>query len=187
MPILRARVDEELKSLFLHKAEALNLSESELLRKVILEFFAQEKNKDKVEVEDVLTAVEPEAENAVNEKMTIRLPRFLVDAAKEKAKAKGMATSRWIAALLQSSLMQKPVMVDQELTELRANIRELNAIGRNINQMARALNESKINTDKVKLDNLDLLRNYLDRNIAFVRGLVRASQKAWGLESNVTD
>ena len=185
MPMLRARVDEDLKSLFLKKAEALNLSESELLRKVLLEFFAHAKNTD--EVEDVLRAVEPDAENAENEKMTIRLPRFLVDAAKEKAKAKGMATSRWIAALVQSSLMQKPVMADQELNELRANIRELNAIGRNINQMARALNESKNNTDKVKLDNLDLLRNYLDRNIAFVRGLVRASQQAWGLASNVTD
>jgi hypothetical protein len=185
MPILRARVDEDLKSLFLHKAEALNLSESELLRKLVLEFFAPEKNSDALE--DVLTAVEPDAENAGNEKMTIRLPRFLVDAAKDKAKAKGMATSRWIAALVQSSLMQKPVMADQALNELRANIRELNAIGRNINQMARALNESKNNTDKVKLDNLDLLRNYLDRNISFVRGLVRASQQAWGLESNVTD
>ena len=185
MPILRARVDDDLKSLFLHKAEALNLSESELIRKLVLDFFAHEKNKD--EVEDVLRAVQADAENAEIEKMTVRLPRFLVDAAKEKAKAKGMATSRWIAALVQSSLMQKPVMVDQELNELRTNIRELNAIGRNINQMARALNESKNNTDKVKLDNLDLLRNYLDRNIASVRGLVRASQQAWGLESNVTD
>lgn len=185
MPILRARVDEDLKSLFLHKAEALNLSESELLRKLVLDFFAHEKNSDALA--DVLTAVEPDAENAVNEKMTIRLPRFLVNAVKDKAKAKGMATSRWIAALVQSSLMQKPVMVDPELNELRANIRELNAIGRNINQMARALNESKNNTDKVKLDNLDLLRTYLDRNIASVRGLVRASQQAWGLESHVTD
>jgi predicted DNA binding CopG/RHH family protein len=185
MPILRARVDEDLKSLFLQKAEERNLSESELLRKVVLDFFAHEKNKD--EVGDVLRTVEPDAENAENEKMTIRLPRFLVDAAKDKAKAKGMVTSRWIAALVQSSLMQKPVMADQELTVLRSNIRELNAIGRNINQMARALNESKNNTDKVKLDTLDLLRNYLDRNIAFVRGLVRASQQAWGLESNVTD
>ena len=185
MPMLRARVDEDLKSLFLQKAEVLNLSESELLSKIVLEFFAHAKNKD--EVEDVLRAVQADAENAEIEKMTIRLPRFLVDAAKEKAKAKGMATSRWIAALVQSSLMQKPVMVDQELNELRTNIRELNAIGRNINQMARALNESKNNTDKVKLDNLDLLRNYLDRNIASVRGLVRASQQAWGLESNVTD
>ena len=105
-----------------------------------------------------------------------------MQAAKEKGKSKGMATSRWIAALVQSSLMQKPVMADQELNELRANIRELNAIGRNINQMARALNESKNNTDKVKLDNLDLLRNYLDRNIAFVRGLVRASQQVWEAE-----
>jgi len=185
MPILRARVDEDLKSLFLQKAEERNLSESELLRKVVLDFFAQEKNKD--DVEDVLKVVEPDAENAENEKMTIRLPRFLVDAAKERAKAKGIATSRWIAALVQSSLMDKPVMADQELTVLRSNIRELNAIGRNINQMARALNESKNNTDKVKLDTLDLLRTYLDRNIAFVRSLVRASQQAWGLESNVTD
>ena len=185
MPTLIARIDPELKSLFLQKAEESNLSESELLRKLVLDFFAHEKNKD--EVEDVLTAVEPDAENAENEKMTIRLPRFLVDAVKEKANANGMVTSRWIAALVQSSLMQKPVMADQELTVLRSNIRELNAIGRNINQMARALNESKNNTDKVKLDNLDLLRNYLDRNIAFVRGLVRASQQAWGLESNVTD
>ena len=110
MPMLRARVDEDLKSLFLKKAEALNLSESELLRKVLLEFFAHAKNTD--EVEDVLRAVEPDAENAENEKMTIRLPRFLVDAAKDKAKAKGMATSRWIAALVQSNIAKNPVMAD---------------------------------------------------------------------------
>ena len=110
------------------------------------------------------------------------MPSFLLQAAKEKGKAKGMATSRWIAALVQSNIAKNPVMADQELNNLKASIRELNAIGRNINQMARALNESRNNTDKVNLDTLYLLGDSLKRNLSAVRELVRASQKVWEAE-----
>ena len=105
-----------------------------------------------------------------------------MEAAKEKAKEKGMATSRWIAALVQSNLARTPVMTDQELTALKANIRELTAIGRNINQMARALNESRNNTDKVNLETLALLGDTLKTNLSLVRELVRASQQVWDAE-----
>ena len=110
------------------------------------------------------------------------MPGFLMDAAKEKAKVKGMAPSRWIAALVQSNLAKKPVMADQELLALKANIRELTAIGRNINQMARALNESRSNTEKVKLDTLALLDDTLKTNLSLIRDLVRSSQQVWEAE-----
>jgi hypothetical protein len=48
--------------------------------------------------------------------------------------------------------------------------------------MARALNESKNNTDKVKLTTLALLGESLKRNISAVRELVRASQQVWEAE-----
>ena len=110
------------------------------------------------------------------------MPGFILEAAKEKGKAKGMATSRWIAALVQSNIAKNPVMAEQELITLKATIRELTAIGRNINQMARALNESRNNIDKVNLDTLYFLGDSLKRNLSAVRELVRASQQVWEAE-----
>lgn len=73
-------------------------------------------------------------------------------------------------------------MAEAELILLRANIRELNAIGRNINQIARALNESNRQGEKVKLDTLALLADTLAENRVLIRALVRASQQAWQAE-----
>ena len=177
MPVLITKVDEDLKQLFKQQTKNNGLSESELLRLIVIEAMGKaqfsESNK---------TDLTPDTEKSETERITVRMPSFLMQAAKEKGKAKGMATSRWIAALVQSNIAKNPVMADQELNNLKASIRELNAIGRNINQMARALNESRNNTDKVNLDTLYLLGNSLKRNLSAVRELVRASQKVWEAE-----
>ncbi|PZN85525.1 MAG: plasmid mobilization relaxosome protein MobC [Candidatus Methylumidiphilus alinenensis] len=177
MPVLITKVDEDLKQLFKQQTKNNGLSESELLRLIVIEAMGKaqfsESNK---------TDLTPDTEKSETERITVRMPSFLMQAAKEKGKAKGMATSRWIAALVQSNIAKNPVMADQELNNLKASIRELNAIGRNINQMARALNESRNNTDKVNLDTLYLLGDSLKRNLSAVRELVRASQQVWEAE-----
>ena len=177
MPVLITKVDEDLKKLFKQHTKNNGLSESELLRLIVIEAMgkAQFSKSDK-------TDLKPNTEKSETERITVRMPSFLMQAAKEKGKAKGMATSRWIAALVQSNIAKNPVMADQELNNLKASIRELNAIGRNINQMARALNESRNNTNKVNLDTLYLLGDSLKRNLSAVRELVRASQQVWEAE-----
>ena len=177
MPVLKTFVDEDLKQLFKQHSEERGLSESELLSSIVM---------DDIRKNPFTESDKPDSElnphGLVTERITVRMPSFLMQAAKEKGKAKGMATSRWIAALVQSNIAKNPVMADQELNNLKASIRELNAIGRNINQMARVLNESRNNTDKVNLDTLYLLGDSLKRNLSAVRELVRASQQVWEAE-----
>lgn len=174
MPVLITKVDEDLKKLFQKHSKTKGFSEAELLRAIVIDTLRKEPHTESEQPE-----LKPAPGKTEPERITVRMPGFLMDTAKDRAKAKGMAPSRWIAALVQSNLAKKPVMADQELLTLKANIRELTAIGRNINQMARALNESRNNTEKVRLDTLALLDETLKTNLSLIRELVRASQQAW--------
>ena len=176
MPVLKTLVETETKTHFRKLAKTRGLSESELLRSVVLVVTGQEA---------INQPIEPEAENSELERMTVRLPGFLMEAAKQRGKSKGMAASRWVAALVQANLTGKPVMTDKELAMLQASNRELAAIGRNINQIAKALNEAFHETERVRLDTLTALSQSITENRAAIRSLVRASQQAWEAENGV--
>lgn len=91
-----------------------------------------------------------------------------------------MTPSRWAASLIQSNLTGQPVMTKVELAELQTSSRELAAIGRNINQIAKALNEAFYETERVRLDTLAELSKAVAENRSAIRALVRASRNAWG-------
>jgi hypothetical protein len=169
MPVLKTLIEPTTKARFRNIAKARGLSESELLRSVILVVTGEDKTADQ--------PIKPDKPDIV--RTTVRMPRFLAEAASARAKSKGMALARWIAALVQSNLTHQPVMTDNELTVLLAGNRELAAVGRNLNQIARALNEAFHETERVKLETLAELREVITQHRAAVRALVRASQNAW--------
>ena len=171
MPVLKTLVEPGTKVRFRSMAKARGLSESELLRAVILAVTGEDDGPDQ--------PIEPDAEKADTSRMTVRMPRFLMEGTKARAKSKGMAPSRWVTALVQSHLTRQPVMCDDELAGLLASNRELAAIGRNLNQIARALNEAFHETERMKLEKLAELRHVITENRLAVRELVRASQNAW--------
>jgi predicted DNA binding CopG/RHH family protein len=171
MPVLKTLVDTEIKTRFKNIAKAQGLSESELLRAVALVVTGQDNSADQL--------VKPDAEKSDLDRMTVRMPRFLLEAIDVQAKTKGMAPSRWVASLVQSHLTDQPVMTDDELAALKASNRELAAIGRNINQIAKVLNETFYETEQVKLDKLAELSQTIEKNRETVRALVRASQNSW--------
>lgn len=174
MPVLKTLVETETKTRFRGMAKARGLSESELLRAAVLAVTGQDSGTDQ--------PIEPEPEKADTDRMTVRMPRFLMEATKTRAKARGMAPSRYVTALVQSNLTGQPVMTDEELAGLNASSRELAAIGRNINQIARSLNEAFHETERVRLDKLAELHRALVENRTAIRSLVRASQNAWEAE-----
>lgn len=174
MPVLKTVVEPEIKTRFRSMAKARGLSESELLRAVILAATGQDGGTDQ--------PTEPDAEKTDLDRMTVRMPRFLMESTKRRAKSKGMAPSRFVTALVQSNLTGQPVMADDELAVLLASNRELAAIGRNINQIARSLNEAFHETERVRLDKLAELHRALVENRTAIRSLVRASQNAWEAE-----
>lgn len=177
MPVLKTLVEPEIKTRFRNIAKARGLSESELLRAVVLAATDQSKDTDQ--------PIQPDAEKAESDRMTVRMPRFLMEATKVRAKAKGMAPSRWVTALVQSNLTGKPVMSNAELEGLQASGRELVAIGRNINQIAKSINQANVihpgafEKEWLPLIKLTELSQAITENRAAIRALVRASQNAW--------
>lgn len=184
MMILKTTVAREVKARFRSVATARGMSESELLRAVILIVIGETDGDDH--------PVKPDAKKLDIARMTVRMPQFLMEAAKERAKSNGMAPSRWVTALVQSNLTRLPVMTSAELTELQKNTRELAAIGRNLNQIARAMNDAFMSrtmgevldqADQVQLDSLASLRLAIAENQEAIRALVRASYNVWEAET----
>jgi hypothetical protein len=90
-----------------------------------------------------------------------------------------MSFSRWISALVQLNLTRRPVLTETELLAIEASTRELAAIGRNLNQLARVLNEAYFQTERIRLDRLDELSRCVTKTRAAISALVRASRNSW--------
>ncbi len=172
-PVLRARVDASIKERFQQRAAAHGLSESEQLRALVLAFLDGAPASGPVPIDP---------ENADLERITVRLPAFLLESAKGRAAALGMAPSRWIASLVHSNLRKEPVTTETETAALQRCTYELSAIGRNINQIARALNQAPNETERVKLDTLKVLAESIGRTRENIRALVRASRNVWSID-----
>jgi hypothetical protein len=168
---LKARVTPEIKEAFMRRAKARRMTESELLRAVVMAEIGQ----------GLITPepAQPGPGQADTKRLTVRLAAFLLNAGKERAKARGMVLSHWIAALVQSNVSSLPVLTEDELFAVLAANRELAAIGRNINQIARNLNEAFHESERVKLDKLAELAAVIAADRQAIRALVRASRQAW--------
>ena len=171
MLTLKTVVTRETKARFRNIAKTRGLSESELLRSLILAVTDEDHGSDQF--------IQPDAERVDITRMTVRMPRFLMEAACARAKSKGMAPSRWVTAMVQSNLTNLPVMTDVELAVLKTSSRELAAIGRNLNRIAHTLNQAFHETEQVRLEKLAQLSQAIMENRAAIRALVRTSQNAW--------
>lgn len=114
---------------------------------------------------------------------TLRIPEYVDAEAQQRAFAAGMSKSRWMAAAVQSVVATHPVLTDAQQQQFDLAIGELNAIGRNLNQIARALNQSHFETDRVKLQVLEATVDKLETLKAAQVELLKASRRYWGLEA----
>lgn len=175
MPVLKTLVEPETKIRFQAIAKARGLSESELLRALVLAFDQEGEVLD-------MQPVKPELDKLDQERITVRMPRFLMEAVNARGRLKGMAPSRFITAMIQSNLTKQPVMTGEELNALQATNRELVAIGRNLNQVAKSLNQAFHETERVRLDYLKELKQAINKNINEIRNLVRVSKNSWSAD-----
>lgn len=183
-PVVRARLKPELHKRFEALRLAQGLSESELLQRAVENELQGAGRSTRPSAAAVVAPARPPADGDVSEvtRLTVRVPAYVREAASQRAQAKGLRVTPWVAALVQSHVAATPVLTDTELQAVEAANRELGAIGRNINQIARALNEAHFQTERVRLDRLAELSEKIDSMREAVRGLVRASRNAWGVE-----
>jgi hypothetical protein len=130
---VRCRVSSETKAVLQSIADREQITESALIRQLLDTLVKASAAAD-------ATTVKPGAPELRGERLSIRLApddRLLLS---ERATARGMPSATYVAVLVRSHLRRLTPLPTEELAALKASIAELGAIGRNLNQIARALN-----------------------------------------------
>jgi hypothetical protein len=176
---IRCRVDEKTKQDFIEIANNHGLSESELLALIISKTINEETQQNIYPQGKILTKSDTELKQ-----ITLRMPNFIMTGAAIKAKAQGMATSRWIKSLVQSNLIQPPVLIDSVIIALKETDRGLAAVGNNINQIARRLNESVFKTDMVRIELLEEVKQEIKKVRVTIDELICVSCDGWSIDND---
>ncbi len=142
--ILRTRVTPEIKARIAAVTQARLLTESIWLRQLILRELRTADSGDRRErdADAPVTAVRGRCSKRrmPGSGLYVRLrqeDRLLLH---ERAAARGMASATYVSVLMKSHLRSLAPLPKDELVALKHAVSELGAVGRNLNQIARAMN-----------------------------------------------
>ena len=167
---LRTWVSRETKDRFSAIARAQGASESALLKRLVEALIGTG-----VTVESTLPPVDSVPQSG---RITVRLRPDDLLLLRERATARGMPTATYVSLLVRSHLRRLAPLPDAELKALKYAIGELSAIGRNLNQIARAVNVGDGTAASTKADLQALLRACTGLRDA-VKGLVSRNLDSW--------
>ena len=80
------------------------------------------------------------------------------------------------------NLNREPVLTESEIQALRTSNRELAAIGRNLNQIAKVLNTEFRESDKLNRQAVLALSEKIDSHREEVAGLLQRNLNKWGID-----
>lgn len=176
----RARVSIELGALkprWDDYCRSTGIPSAERLRQLILDALGQHAVTDQS-----ATVVLPVDDSGPRLRVEVRLSEAEFDAVEKLSQQAGMSVNRWIVAAIRAQITGEPQFGDRELTVLADSNHQLAALGRNLNQIARALNIAPDGSARQRLgtwDALDGLRADVDRHLDRVGGLIRANVARW--------
>lgn len=166
--------DFETKQQFSSVAKAYGHNESSMLKLLVERFLKQNQEAEPL----------PEASDLKDQKMYIRLANAEKVAVANYAREKGFKPATWVRSLIRTTLAHTPHFNEDELHELREANRQLAALGRNINQIAKTLNMSADNAHHAMAVDLKQLRETIDGHRGIVVSLVRENLKSWGVQND---
>lgn len=138
------------KERFVALARHQGASESSLLRRIVEASLAT--------VAPTVAAMESVEPVVPSGRISIRLPKDDILLLRERALARGMPGATYVSLLVRSHLRILTPLPDPELKVLKEAIGELSAVGRNINQIARASNSGEWSAGPSRADLLAILR-----------------------------
>ena len=174
-PRLVARVDEKTKAAFDERAATLRLTSSGLLEQVVAAFLQMDPPKA-----GQLETPEPGSTKG-RQKIDTRLSPKEVEALDALSQEMGWSRSKYLAQLFRVHLSGEPRFSEKEMLELRQVTMQLGAIGRNINQIARALNVSLDNANQAHAVQWEVMHKVIDVHRKYVKALVKGNLDYWGL------
>jgi hypothetical protein len=101
-------------------------------------------------------------------------------AVQERANLERCSQRRWIIDAIRAGLTHEPQFGMKEIDALGESNYQLLAIGRNLNQVAKAMNEHR--RDSVTTESIERLRGIIDVHTEKVSTAIRASLERWNIE-----
>jgi hypothetical protein len=169
--VVRCRVSSETKALLRNIAAREQVTESAMVRpllQTLVRTGATERSAISKSDDTGLRA----------ERLSIRLlpnDRLLL---RERASSRGMPSATYVAGLVRSHLRKLTPLPVEELDALKRSIAELGAVGRNLNQIARALNAGG-RWDGPGPQHLDAMLKIAVALRDHMRALLKANETSW--------
>jgi hypothetical protein len=171
--LISARVAEETKRRVHEAARAQLLTESIWLRKVV---------EAALQASGSTSSASPlgssPRDHGASKRVYVRLraeDRLLLC---ERAAARGMPAATYLSVLARSHLRDLAPLPREELQALKRSVAELGAIGRNLNQLARAANEGG-RTAAANLGDLRVFLKVCEGLRDHVKGLIKVNLGSW--------
>ncbi|MDB6102435.1 MAG: hypothetical protein JWO52_2434 [Gammaproteobacteria bacterium] len=164
-------IDCDSRARFAAIANAQGLSESGLLRRLVKSALIVADTG----TESVLEPVEPVASSG---RISVRLRPEDMLFLRERARARELPTSTYVSFLIRAHLRALTPLPTAELEALKRSVAEVGAIGRNINQIARAVNQQQWPNGPNRSDLLSLLRALTGLRDHF-KAFINANLASW--------
>lgn len=168
---LQTRVSIETREAFKAAAEAHGTSESQFLRVIIervlrIEGSTREATKEPPKGKRVQINVGLSSDEAARVVMV--------------AKQAGLSRVEWIVKLIRAHLFKAPQFGPTEVEALMDSNRQLAAVGRNLNQIAKTLNLDPNASYQVTVEAIQALADQIKQHRRTVAGLLDSNLNRWG-------
>jgi antitoxin component of RelBE/YafQ-DinJ toxin-antitoxin module len=165
------RVDSQTKQLLQSLAAREGITESRLLRRLL---------------EPVVKTVTPSDRPTVPRTRIIRDQRLAVrlhaedrELLSERAQRRGVHSATYVALLLRSHLRARSPLPTTEYLALKESVAELRAVGRNLNQIARLMNQGAVPSPSGLTGELKIVQKLTPELRDRVLALLEANQRSW--------
>jgi hypothetical protein len=149
------------------------VSPSDATRRVIRKLVGQE-----VRAESAIRTVAedmPRAKMRVEIRLTCEEHRAVTEA----AMLAGFSINSWIVAIVRAQLTDRPQLGQYELEQLAASNTRILAIGRNLNQIARALNAKPTEQPGYRREIIESLSEAIKSHTAAVSAVIQSNVQRW--------
>ncbi len=153
-----------------------SISEADLLRKMIRQVARKQLNQ--TEQKRAPTTLPTEGSLQMNLRLTPGEMRKVIDRRKREGFSKRTA---WAVSVIRQALNSTPALSQSDIQVLRESNRELAAIGRNLNQVAHAINIDPRHGDKVTPELFEALTVHIQSHRSKTSRVLDASLNRWGL------
>lgn len=170
MAVTKTELPQNEKAAFRHFAKSRGMTEAEMLRQMIHRVLGEQ------------AQAPPPEEIERGNRTTLSFTEDEFWAITKRSRADGFTRhTAWLVGLVRAVLSRKPTFTSTEIEALRESNRELAAIGRNLNQIARAINVDFREGERMKRAEIKDLADQLSGHRRKVSSLIDQSLNRWSI------